>query len=74
MKRTSSNGVELDKTSLISAETIQTGKEVKIMNYEKPNVALVASAAEAVKGSGKNFPQEVDQPLGTTISAYESDE
>lgn len=43
------------------------------MNYEKPNVALVASAVEAVKSSQKDLNDIVDQ-LRSTVSAYEADE
>lgn len=45
------------------------------MKYEKPNVALVASAVEAVKGSANKVNDEIDgSQLPTAAAAYESDE
>ena len=44
------------------------------MNYEKPNVALVASAVEAVKGQNKTDSPVLDGHFGDTMGAYESDE
>ncbi len=43
------------------------------MDYEKPNVTLVASAVKAVKSESKADVPTVDS-LGDTIGAYESDE
>jgi hypothetical protein len=44
------------------------------MNYEKPNVVLVASAVDAVKGVSKSD-DPIDSSNGLTVaSAYESDE
>jgi hypothetical protein len=43
------------------------------MNYEKPNIALVASAVEAVKSHGKDPNDQLDT-FQTTSGAYESDE
>ena len=44
------------------------------MNYEKPNVALVASAVEAVKGEGKDDSPLQDAVHTVTMSAYQADE
>jgi hypothetical protein len=44
------------------------------MNYEKPNVALVASAIEAIKNDGKEDPVQPDNALVSTIGAYQADE
>jgi hypothetical protein len=44
------------------------------MNYEKPNVALVASAVEAVKSQNKNDTPIVDALGFDTPSAYQADE
>lgn len=52
------------------------GKEVKTMNYEKPSVALVASAVEAVKSQTTKdvdpFPDNIH--MFVTVAAYEADE
>jgi hypothetical protein len=47
------------------------------MKYEKPNIAVIASAVEAVKGTGKGDSIPVDgAPLfqHVTEAAYEADE
>jgi len=49
------------------------------MNYEKPNVGLIISAVETIKGNDKGDNCNLDalQPpftFGSTISAYEADE
>ena len=43
------------------------------MKYEKPNVALVASAVEAVKGGPPKDSDQIDSTQ-TTVNAYEADE
>lgn len=75
MSKAQPEGAGLRSTSLISAETVQTGKEVKYMKYEKPNIALIASAVEAVKGDQtKHADPTIDCPLFVTSGAYQSDE
>jgi hypothetical protein len=45
------------------------------MKYEKPNIALIASAVEAVKGDQtKHADPTIDCPLFVTSGAYQSDE
>jgi len=47
------------------------------MNYEKPNVALIASAVETIKGGkGDNGLDNFQPPFtkNTTVGAYEADE
>lgn len=44
------------------------------MTYEKPNVALIASPVETIKGVGKGDEQGEGSPFNTTLSAYEADE
>ncbi len=46
------------------------------MKYEKPNIAMIASAVEAVKGTGKGDDIQVDSPLfqHVTEAAYQADE
>lgn len=44
------------------------------MNYEKPAVAEVASAMEAVQSSMQKMHVPVDLPGLVTVSAYQSDE
>jgi hypothetical protein len=43
------------------------------MRYEKPHVALIASAVEAIKGTDK-FEDNPDSGTQSTTSAYEADE
>jgi hypothetical protein len=42
------------------------------MNYEKPDVNLIASAVETIKGSSKD--DDVAESTLATIDAYEADE
>ena len=44
------------------------------MSYEKPEVALIASAVETIQSAGKGDEQGEGSPVLTTISAYEADE
>jgi hypothetical protein len=45
------------------------------MKYEKPNIAVIASAVEAVKNSSqKGLNNDPDTSFVPTIPAYESDE
>jgi hypothetical protein len=45
------------------------------MKYEKPEIALAASAVEAVKNQSKDDSVNLDMTLvGHTLSAYQSDE
>jgi len=53
-------------------------KEVKIMKYNKPEVAMVGSALESVKqankpNSGLND-NSIPRPNSVTVTAYEADE
>jgi len=43
------------------------------MTYEKPHVALIASAVETIQGSGKGD-DVIEGPVLNTTSAYEADE
>jgi len=61
------------KQILISAEITLPGKEEKYMNYEKPHVALVASAIETIKTSSKGQDPNPDSQF-VTEPAYEADE
>jgi|HubBroStandDraft_6_1064221.scaffolds.fasta_scaffold6006417_1 hypothetical protein len=50
-------------------------KEVKTMKYEKPEVVVLASAVESVRGAGKFQEGRLDSPAPSyTINAYEADE
>lgn len=49
-------------------------KEVKIMKYEKPEIAVVASAIEAVQNAIIKQSPALDNRLQTTVAAYQSDE
>ena len=68
----------LKKAELSSQlRTIHEGKEVKTMKYEKPEVVLIASAIQSVRGGQKGSSLVFDQqpaPNNRTIGAYESDE
>jgi hypothetical protein len=44
------------------------------MSYEKPELALIASAVEAVKGQGDKDGTSFDGQPQATNAAYESDE
>ncbi|HMI50616.1 MAG TPA: hypothetical protein VK525_03830 [Candidatus Saccharimonadales bacterium] len=44
------------------------------MKYEKPEIAVVGSAIEAVQDSITKHAPVIDSPLGVTASAYQSDE
>jgi hypothetical protein len=44
------------------------------MKYEKPQIAVVGSAIEAVQNSNIKAFQPTDSPEGTTVGAYHSDE
>jgi hypothetical protein len=44
------------------------------MKYEKPEIAVVGSAIEAVQNSISKALVPTDSPIGTTVSAYHSDE
>ena len=44
------------------------------MNYEKPNVALVSSAVQAVKGTQAKDDTPIDGSVLVSDAAYESDE
>ena len=45
------------------------------MKYEKPKISVIASAVEAIKGSGKGDDTQVDSDLKQiTESAYQADE
>jgi hypothetical protein len=44
------------------------------MAYEKPTIALVASAIEAVQGTTQKTSPPVDFPGMVTVSAYQADE
>lgn len=43
------------------------------MKYEKPNLALVASAVEAIKGGPPKDSDQIDTNQ-STVNAYEADE
>jgi len=44
------------------------------MNYQKPNIALVASAVEAVQGTTAKDDFSSDGPQEVSDAAYEADE
>jgi len=64
--------------SLVSAEKIPRRKEVKPMNYAKPEVTLISAATVAIQGQQPKHGVDDDGGTGTfhyvTISAYEADE
>jgi hypothetical protein len=49
-------------------------KEVNTMEYNKPEVAVLGSAVNAIESGEKGQPKDVDSPYLQTISAYEADE
>jgi hypothetical protein len=62
------------KRVLASRKVEKRGKEVKTMKYEKPEIAVVGSAIEAVQNSNIKAFLPTDSPQGTTVGAYHSDE
>jgi len=44
------------------------------MKYEKPVVAILASAAKAIQGGRKGSSSQTDMSFQQTIGAYEADE
>jgi hypothetical protein len=44
------------------------------MKYEKPEIALIGSAVEAVQNSMIKQSPQTDNHLETTVAAYQSDE
>jgi hypothetical protein len=56
-----------------SANCKNSRKEVTIMQYEKPEMVALASAASAIQG-GKGMSPNSDHPQFVTTAAYEADE
>jgi len=44
------------------------------MKYEKPRMAVLASAAECIQGGVKQHSNQLDMSFQETIGAYEADE
>jgi hypothetical protein len=58
------------------ARESQKRREVKTMNYVKPEVTLMGSAVEAIESNSSLKPQlhVIDSELQLTNGAYEADE
>jgi hypothetical protein len=56
------------------AEGKRIGKEVNTVKYEKPEIAVVGSAIEAVQNSMIKQAPPLDSPTASNVAAYESDE